>query len=127
LTVTDNPHDAPLPEASVTLHETGVVPLPNTDPEGGAHAGAPRAGQLSETAGAGKVTTAEQSPGSFGAVTFAGQVIDGASVSLTTTLNEHPFPSSEVQVTAEVPTAKNVPDAATQCTAPQEPEVVGAA
>jgi hypothetical protein len=57
---------------------------------------------------------------------FAGQVIMGASVSLTVTLNEQEGPDCVVQVTAVVPTGKNDPAGGLQVTVPQLPVVEGA-
>ncbi len=52
LTATEKPQPDVLPAASSTAQPTGVAPWGKTEPEGGAHAEAPRPGQLSLTAGA---------------------------------------------------------------------------
>ena len=58
--------------------------------------------------------------------TLAGQVITGACVSFTVTVNEQlPPPALDVQVTVVVPLGKNDPDAGLQVTVPQLPTAVG--
>ena len=52
VTVTVKVQLAVLVEASVTLHETVVVPFANDEPDAGAQTGAPTPGQLSLTVGA---------------------------------------------------------------------------
>jgi hypothetical protein len=59
-------------------------------------------------------------------VTFAGQVIDGAWVSLTVTVKLQLGPTVVEQVTVVVPFGKVAPDAGLQLTVPQVPVVVGA-
>jgi hypothetical protein len=104
--VTANEQLAVLPDASVAVHVTVVVPSGKHDPDGGEHANvAP--GQLSVTAGA-KLTTEQVSPG-LGVITViaAGHVISGASVSTTVTVNIQtetlPEASTAVPVTVVVP------------------------
>ena len=72
-------------------------------------------------------------PAVFPTVTLAGQVIPGASVSSTVTVNEHesmlPDASATVQVTVVVPAGKKDPDAGVQTGVPtseQSSEAVGA-
>ena len=72
------------------------------------------------------MTTAPHRFGSLLRTTFAGQVMDGASVSLTVTLKEQVGPAFAVQVTGVVPFAKNDPDTGTHVTIPQVPSVDGA-
>jgi hypothetical protein len=50
--VTTNEHDAVLPDASVAVHVTVVIPIGNDDPEGGLQ-DAVTPGQLSDTVGGG--------------------------------------------------------------------------
>lgn len=60
------------------------------------------------------VTTAVQSPGAVLAVTFAGQLITGAWLSTTVTVNEHvavlPAASVALNATAVTPTGKDEPE-----------------
>jgi len=53
------------------VHVTVVVPAWNVDPEAGLHVTVPMPGQLSVAVGGVKLTTAEQTPGSLFAPTFA--------------------------------------------------------
>jgi hypothetical protein len=53
LTVTVNEHVAVLPEASVTVQVTVVVPTAKVEPDAGEQIGDPTPGQLSLTVGAG--------------------------------------------------------------------------
>jgi predicted nucleotidyltransferase len=130
LTVTVNEQEAELPAASVAVQETVVVPFGNVEPEAGEQTTEPP-GQLSETVGA-KVTTAEHCPGVFGAVTLAGQTIDGGCVSLTVTVNDQDAvlleASVAVQLTVVVPFGNVEPEAGVQTNvAPgQLSETVGA-
>ena len=55
-----------------------------------------------------------------------GQVIVGACVSRTVTVNEQLGPALVVQVTVVTPTGKNAAEAGVQVTVPQLPLVVGA-
>jgi hypothetical protein len=114
-----------LPAPSVAVQVTVVVPFGKVDPAAGTHADV-TPGQLSPAVGGAYETTAEHCPGSLLTVTFAGQVIDGACVSLTVTVNEQEGPVSEVQVTVVVPTGKNEPVGGEQVTVKQEPIVDGA-
>jgi len=113
-----------LPDASLTEQLTVVMPLANVAPEAGLHVGAPTPGQLSLTAGAAKLTAAEQTFGSVAVVMFAGQVIEGGCVSFTVTvkLHEEVFggvaASLTEQVTVVVPLANAVPLGGTHVTAP---------
>ena len=78
LTVTVKLQLAELPDASVTLHATVVVPFANVDPDGGTQEGAPTPGQLLLTAGAENVTIALHWPVAVPVTMFVGQVIEGA-------------------------------------------------
>ena len=77
-----------LPDASVAVQVTVVVPSGKQLPDGGLHTTvAP--GQLSPIIGSANVTTVQVSPGwGVTAVMFAGQVIVGGSTSITDTVNE---------------------------------------
>src|SRR5262249_44920441 len=108
-----------LPESSVTLKVTGVVPSPKC-------AGALWVG-LSEGSHASLAETEAKNAASWGSVwsipllpvhstvTGAGQVIEGGVVSFTVTLNVHwdwfPTASFAVQVSGVVPSAKVLPEA----------------
>jgi len=119
---------AVLPEVSVAVHVTVVVPAGNVEPDGGTHA-AVTPGQLSEAVGGGKLTTVLVVSGQVcaaTAVTGAGQVIVGACMSLTVTVNEQLGPAVLVQVTVVVPLGNVEPLAGAQVTVPHIPEVVGA-
>ena len=77
LTVTVKEQLEELPDPSVTLHVTVVVPLANVDPDAGAHVGVPTPGQLSLTTGGGKLTAALHWPVAVPVTMFAGQVMLG--------------------------------------------------
>jgi hypothetical protein len=127
-TVTVNVHVAVLPEASVAVQVTVVVPTGNTEPEAGVH-DVVTPGQLSDAVGAnvtGLPLVGGQVAGAATAM-LAGQVIVGGCVSLTLTVNEQlPPPVPEVHVTVVVPTGKNEPLEGEQVIAPQPPADVGA-
>jgi len=78
LTVTVKAQLEELPDPSVTLHVTVVVPLANVEPDDGAHVGVPTPGQLSLTAGAEKLTVALHWPVAVPVTMFDGQVMLGA-------------------------------------------------
>ena len=59
MTVTVNEQLAGLPDASVTVQLTDVVPFANVDPEAGVQTGVPTPGQLSVAVALAYVTTAE--------------------------------------------------------------------
>jgi hypothetical protein len=83
--------EAVLPEASVAVHVTVVVPTGKVEPDGGVQA-VVTPGQLSLAVGAGKVTVPLVASGQVcaaTAVTGAGQVIVGGCVSWTVTVKEH--------------------------------------
>ena len=137
--VTANEQLIVLPEVSVAVQVTEVVPTGNDEPEGGTQATVVP-GQLSDTVppatlGVVKVTTAlvgvvEQVCGAR-AVIGAGQVMVGFWVSLTVTVKVQrtglPFSSSAEQVTVVVPTRKVEPLAGEQvAVVVQFPVVVGA-
>lgn len=124
-TVTVNEQVAVLPEASVAVQVTVVVPTGKVEPEGGTHT-VVTPGQLSEAVGGGKVTTALLPPMTgVTAVTLLGQVIVGGCVSATVTVNEQLSPVP-MQVTVVVPTGKNEPEGGEQVIVPHEPVEVGA-
>jgi len=94
-TVTLKLQDAVLPEGSVAVQVTVVVPTGKGEPDGGLQTTV--AEQLSEAVGGGKLTTVLVASGQVcaaTAVTAAGQVIVGASVSLTVTVKEHIGPAT---------------------------------
>src|SRR6266511_3141488 len=117
-TVTVNEHVAWLPDASVAVQFTVVVPGGKVEPDGGLHTTF-TPGQLSVEPGA-NATAADTFPGSLPTTMLVGQVIFGGSESLTVTVNEQlellPAPSLAVQVTVVVPVGKNEPEAGLQTT-----------
>ena len=120
-------HIAVLPEVSVAVHVTVVVPIGKLDPEGGLHA-VVTPGQLSVAVGV-KVTVWVVVSGQVGfAVTMmlAGQVIAGGWVSLTVTMKEHMLPDCAAQVTVVAPFGKNEPLTGVHVTGPQSPFEPGA-
>ena len=131
--VTVNEQVAVLPDASVAVQVTVVVPTGSGEPDGGTHT-VVTPGQLSVAGGAGKLTTllvvaSQGPPGAGGGVTtvmLVGQMIIGGSVSLTVTVNEQVGPAVVVQVTVVVPLGKEEPAGGTQVMVPQLPVVVGA-
>ncbi len=124
VTVTVKEQVAVLPEASVAVQVTVVVPTGKQSPDGGVQLTV-TPGQLS-VAVAVKVSTAQHKPGSLVSVMLAGQVTVGGSVSLTVTMKEQlPPPVAEVQVTVVVPFAKAKPEGGEQVTRPQVPQAVG--
>jgi hypothetical protein len=84
--VTVKLHVAVLPDASVAVAVTVVVPFGKVEPDGGL-ATTLTPGQLSAAAAV-KVTTLEHCPIPAGMTIFAGHVTVGACVSLTVTVNE---------------------------------------
>jgi hypothetical protein len=110
-----NAHVEVLPDISVALHVTVVIPIGNIDPDAGTH-DAVTPGQLSDNIGGGYVTTTPCAPG-FPAVvvTLAGHTIAGACRSTTVTVNVHcdvlPDASVAVAVTVVVPLGNVDPDA----------------
>ena len=89
--VTVNEQVAVLPEASVAVQVTVVVPTGNGVPEGGTHATV-TPGQLSVATGGGNVATAVVAIGQLAgatAITLAGHVIVGGCVSTTVMVNMH--------------------------------------
>jgi len=111
-----------LPDVSVAVQVTVVVPTGKHEPEGGVHA-VVTPGQLSLAVGAGKLTATHGLviDGVF-TVWFGGQVIVGGCVSLTVTVNVQVAvlleESLTVQVTVVVPLGKNEPEAGEQPGAP---------
>jgi hypothetical protein len=109
-----------LPDVSVAVQVTVLVPSGKTEPEGGLQTTV-TPGQLSVTAGAGKVTTTLVSDGLLVTAVIAdGQVIFGASLSRTVTVNWHcdllPEASLAVQVTVVTPLLNLDPEAGEQTT-----------
>jgi len=110
------------------MQVTIVVPSGRGEPEGGLQAtvGVP---QLSVAVGLGKVTILLAPIGHEAAAPvamFAGQVIVGASVSMTFTWKVQLAPASVPQLTVVVPTGKKEPGAGRQVTVPQPvPVVIG--
>ena len=82
VTVTFCVQVAELPALSVTVQVTAVVPIGKV---AGALLVTDATVQLSEVAGAARTTVVKQDPAEAGAVTFAGQVIVGFSLSVTVT------------------------------------------
>ena len=121
-----NEQVAVLPEASVAVQVTVVTPSGKQLPEGGLQTTV-TPGQLS-VAVVVKFTTVQVLPGAgVTAVRLHGQVMTGAWVSLTLTVNVQLGPAEEVHVTVVVPTGKNKPEAGVQVMVPQpEPCGVGA-
>lgn len=114
-----------LPEVSVAVQVTVVVPTGKAEPEGGLQATV-TPGQLSLGTGAGKETALLVAMGQEAAplaVTLAGHVIVGAWVSLTVTLKLHDGPPITVQVTIVIPTWKKLPGAGTQVDASPQVDV----
>ena len=97
--------EAVLPEASVAVHVTVVVPTGKVEPDGGTQA-AVTPGQLSLAVGGGKVTVPLVASGQVCAatvVTLAGQVIVGGWVSLTVTVKEHVVDTCRVSSSSKQP------------------------
>ncbi len=105
-----------LPAASETITCTGVVPIPNKEPDGCVTVTV-GLGQLS-VAKMSKSTTAPHTPGSLPTTMSDGQLTTGTSVSLTVTskLQMSPLPdaSAATQVMGVMPIGKNVPEAGQQ-------------
>lgn len=116
---------AVLPDASVAVQVTVVVPTGKHVPDGGVQV-AVTPGQLSEAVGGGKVTTTQVCPGAgVTAVMLGGHVMLGGCVSLTVMVKGQLAPPVSVQVTVVVPTGKNEPEGGEHVTVPQVPLVVG--
>src|SRR5947207_3299793 len=116
-----------LPEVSVAVQVTVVVPTGKHEPEAGEHATV-TPGQLSEAGGLVYVTVLHASLIVLAlAVMLAGHgPMVGGCVSLTVTVNEQLGPAVVEQVTVVVPFGKNEPEAGEQVTLPHVPVVVGA-
>ena len=124
-TVTVNVQVEVLPDASVAVQVTVVVPTGKTEPDGGEQETV-TPGQLSLAIGAGKVTALPLEMGQAETPTLVwlgGQVIVGGWVSLTVTLKLHDGPSITVQVTVVIPTWKKLPGAGTQVDASPQLDV----
>ena len=121
-TVTVKLHDAMLPEVSVAVAVTVVVPFGNAVPDGGFDTTI-TPGQLSVAVTVNAVT-AEHTFGSVAFTMFAGHVITGGCVSFTVTVNEHVVvfgvvaASLTVHVTVVTPFGNTAPDAGLHTTAP---------
>ena len=122
--MTANEQDAVFRLASVAVQLTVVAPAGTQDPEGGVHTTV-TPGQLS-VAVVVKVSIPQGAPGGVITVTPLGQVIVGACVSVTATVNEQVLPLVAVQVTVVVPAGTKEPDAGEHVTVPQLRVVVGA-
>jgi hypothetical protein len=117
-----------LPEASVAVQVTVVVPTGKVEPDGGLQT-AVTPGQLSVAVTmklTGPLVVAIGQETTATAFMLPGQVITGGVLSVTVTVNEHIGPAVVVQVTVVVPTGKQPPEAGLQLTVPQVPVVVGA-
>jgi hypothetical protein len=127
-TLTGNEQVAVLPDESVAVQVTVVVPTGKIDPLAGEQTTVATE-QLSIAAGSAKATATPVDGGQVWAVTLVmpgGQAIAGACVSWTLTVNEQAGPTDGVQVTVVVPTGNNDPLAGEQVTLPHSPFVVGA-
>jgi hypothetical protein len=104
-----------LPEVSVAVQVTVVVPIGKVEPEAGLQT-KPTPGQLSETTGAKVALAPAGQVGSF--TMLPGQVMAGGCVSLTVTVNWQlavwPEVSVAVQLTVVVPFWNVDPDAGLQ-------------
>ena len=111
VTITLNEQAEVLPDGSVAIEFTVVDPTGKTLPDGGFVISVDV--QLSAEVTV-KFTTAPQSLGSVFTKMSAGQIIAGASLSITVTLNEHVevFPSASVatEITVVVPTGNKEPE-----------------
>jgi hypothetical protein len=113
LIVTLKPALPTLPEASLAVQVTAVVPTGNVESDGGVQVTAGDAGPTVSVADAVNVATA---PAELVAsrVMFAGTVTTGGVVSRTVTVNDlapvFPFPSEAVQFTVVAPTGKTEPE-----------------
>ena len=113
-----NVHVLVLPEASVAVTVTVVIPTGKKLPEAGELVTV-TPGQLSVAVGV-KETFAPHWPGVLPTMMFAGQVTIGGCTSFTLTVNVHvavlPEASVTVAVTVVMPTGKNDPDAGVEVT-----------
>jgi hypothetical protein len=116
---------AVLPEASVAVHVSVVVPTGNVLPDGGLH-DTVSPGQLSDATGGANVTRELNCPNGTKVTMLAGQVIAGGWVSLTVIVNEHEGPAVLVTFTVVVALGKKLPEAGAAVTVPHAPVVVGA-
>jgi hypothetical protein len=123
---TGNVQVAVLPDESVAVHVTDVVPAGNTDPGGGTHTTVGGAGQLSVAVGGTYVTVAAVVNGHDACAAFvipAGHPTNtGGCVSFTVTVKLHIFilfdESFTVQVTVVTPFWNVDPEAGTHVGAP---------
>ena len=108
-----------MPELSIAVQVTLVVPIGKVDPEGGLHTTF-TPGQLSDAV-AEKLTVLLLAGGhvaSAAMLMLAGHVIIGGCVSLTVTVKEQLGPAVVLQVTVVVPFGKNDPEAGEQLVVP---------
>ena len=119
VTVTVNVHDAELLAASVAVQVTVVVPNENAEPDAGEQT-TDAWEHASVAVGVAYSTVGLQTPTGGLTTMFAGQVIAGAVVSLTVTVNVHepvlPAASVAVHVTVVVPSGKPEPTAGVHMT-----------
>jgi hypothetical protein len=124
-----NEQVAVLPDASVAVQVTVVVPTGKIEPDGGLQATLTAQPFGSVADGRANVTAPLVRGGQVGAVTavtLAGQEMKpGACVSCTVTMNEHVAPPGSEQVTVVVPIGKKKPEGGLQVTGPQSPVVMG--
>lgn len=122
LTVTVNEHCDELLDVSVAVHVTVVIPSGKAEPEAGTHTVV--VAEQSVALGVEYSTVGLQTPSGGCTVMFCGQVICGAVVSLTVTVNVHVDVfcawSVAVHVTVVVPCGKVEPDAGTHATVAAE-------
>ena len=100
VTVTVKPQLAVLPDPSVAIQLTEVVPIGKTVPDAGEQLGTTPE-QLSVTEGL-KLTTAEHWPGPLSVVMLEGQVTCGGVVSTTVTVAMHVLDAPLLSVTVSV-------------------------
>jgi hypothetical protein len=128
VTVTVKLQLAVLPDSSVAVQVTVLVPTSNRDPDGGSHITEATA-QLSVVPGVLKSTLATPEPTGVSAVVMSdGHDITGgvSSPPVTVTVKLHGLPSSPPQVTVVMPLGKVEPDGGEQTIVPQLPVLEGA-
>jgi hypothetical protein len=123
-TVTVKEQTLVLPEVSVAMQFTVVVPIGKMEPDGGETL-VEATPQLSVTVGPEKFTTALVCACGTLVMMFAGQAMVGANVSRTVMVKLQFVPFAEVHVTVLVPFAKKEPEGGEQLIAPQFPLVLG--
>jgi hypothetical protein len=127
-TFTLNVQFAMLPETSVALQVTVVVPTGKGEPDGGVQTtpGVPQLSVAVTMKLTGPLVVAIGQEATAAVFMSPGQVITGGVLSVTATVNVQLGPVVVVQVTVVVPTGKQLPEAGLQVTVPQLPVVVGA-